>query len=402
MPETEIKRKFAARIAQVQPSMTMAVVDKAASLRSQGRDIIDLGVGEPDYETPDHVKQAAVKALNQGHTRYTKNVGIDELREAVVSKLERVNNLKCNPSQVIVSGGGKHSLFNAMMTLLDAFDEIIIFAPYWVTFPEMAKLTGAKPVIIDTKEANNFEPDLDEVADKMTDKTRAILINSPSNPTGSVFSSKTIQGLVELARKNGAYIISDECYDQIAYDQQPVSPAVYEEDPEFVITVQTMSKSYAMTGWRIGYAAAANDIIKNMAKIQSQSTSHPNSIAQHAAVEALNGDQTFLKEMVIEYRKRRDYVLERLVSIPNLSFSKPDGAFYVFPKVNDYFGLSDGEQTVNNALDLANFLLEEEGVALIPGDGFGAADHIRISYSTSMKELERGLDRFETALQKLK
>jgi len=402
MPETEIKRRFAARIAQVKPSMTMAVVDKAASLRSQGRTIVDLGVGEPDYETPDHIKQAAVEALNQGHTRYTKNVGIDELREAVVSKLERVNNLKYNPSQVIVSGGGKHSLFNAMMTVLDAFDEIIIFAPYWVTFPEMAKLTGANPVIIETKEENNFEPDLDEVADKITDKTKAILINSPSNPTGSVFSSDTIQGLVELARKNGAYLISDECYDQIAYDKQPVSPAVYEEDPEFVITVQTMSKSYAMTGWRIGYAAAANDIIKNMAKIQSQSTSHPNSIAQHAAVDALNGDQTFLKEMVIEYRKRRDYVLERLVSIPNVSFSKPDGAFYVFPKVNDYFGLSDGKQTVNNALDLANFLLEEEGVALVPGDGFGADDHIRISYSTSMKELEEGLDRFETALQKLK
>ncbi|MBD3275707.1 MAG: aminotransferase class I/II-fold pyridoxal phosphate-dependent enzyme [Candidatus Marinimicrobia bacterium] len=398
----EINRKFAARISQVQPSMTMAVVDKAASLRSQGRDIIDFGVGEPDYETPEHVKQAAVEALNQGHTRYTKNVGIDELREAVVSKLERVNNLRYDPSQVIVSGGGKHSLFNVMMTVLDAFDEIIIFAPYWVTFPEMAKLTGAKPVIIGTKEENNFEPDLDEVADKITDKTRAILINSPSNPTGSVFSSQTIQGLVELARENGAYIISDECYDQIVYDKQPVSPAVYEDKPEFVITVQTMSKSYAMTGWRIGYAAAAGEIIQNMAKIQSQSTSHPNSIAQHAAVEALNGDQAFLKEMVTEYRKRRDYVLERLISIPNLSFSKPDGAFYVFPKINDYFGLSAGDQTVDNALDLANFLLDEAGVALVPGDGFGAAEHVRISYSTSMKELERGFDRFEAALQKLK
>jgi aspartate aminotransferase len=402
MPETEINRKFAARIAQVQPSMTMAVVDKAASLRSQGRDIVDLGVGEPDYETPDHVKQAAIQALNQGHTRYTKNVGIDALREAVVAKLERVNNLRYDPSQVIVSGGGKHSLFNAMMTVLDAFDEIIIFAPYWVTFPEMAKLTGAKPVIIETKEENNFEPDLDEVADKITDKTRAILINSPSNPTGSVFSSQTIQGLVDLARETGAYIISDECYDQIAYDKQPVSAAVYEDEPEFVITVQTMSKSYAMTGWRIGYAAAASEIIQNMAKIQSQSTSHPNSIAQHAAVEALNGDQTFLQEMVTEYRRRRDYVLERLISIPNLSFSKPDGAFYVFPKINDYFGLSAGDQTVENALDLANFLLEEAGVALVPGDGFGAADHVRISYSTSMKELERGLDRIEAALQKLK
>ncbi len=396
------KRKFAARIARVQPSMTMAVKDKAATLRSQGRNIIDLGVGEPDYGTPAHIKEAAKLAMDQGHTRYTKNVGIEALRKAIVHKLSRVNNLTYDPSQVIVSNGGKHSLFNTMMTILDAFDEIIIFSPYWVTFPEMAKITGADPVIIQTREHNNFEPDLNEVADNISKKTRAILINSPSNPTGAVYSAETVQGLVELARENNLYIISDECYDQITYDRSSVSPASFEDEPDRVITVQTMSKSYAMTGWRIGYAAAASDIINNMAKIQSQSTSNPNSIAQHAAVEALNGDQQFLKNMIAEYRKRRDYVMDRLEAVPDLTFSKPDGAFYIFPKVSNYFGASYNGEQMDSAMDLANYILEDSGVALVPGDGFGAPEHIRFSYSTSMEELEQGLDRFETALQKLK
>lgn len=393
--------KFASRVDRIQPSMTMAVIEKAATLRSKGIDVVDFGAGEPDYGTPEHVKQAAVQAMKDGHTRYTKNAGIDELREAICHKLSRDNNLEYTPDQILVSNGAKHVLFNSMMAMLSPGDEIIIFSPYWVTFPEMAKLTGATPVIIETKDVNHFEPDLDEVKEAVSSNTRAILMNSPSNPSGMVYSEETIHGIYTICAENDLFLISDECYERVTYGSEAISPAKYEDEPTHVVTVQSLSKSYAMTGWRVGYAAANADLIKNMAKIQSQSASHANSIAQYAAVTALSGDQSFIGDMVKEYHNRRDYVLQRLAEIPDVTCNKPEGAFYVFPNLSAYYGKQFNGTQINDSLDITSFLLEEANVAVVPGGAFGAGNHIRISYATSMRELERGLDRMERALGKL-
>ncbi len=393
--------KFASRVDRIQPSMTMAVIEKAATLRSKGIDVVDFGAGEPDYGTPEHVKQAAVQAMKDGHTRYTKNAGIDELREAICHKLSRDNNLEYTPDQILVSNGAKHVLFNSMMAMLSPGDEIIIFSPYWVTFPEMAKLTGATPVIIETKDVNHFEPDLDEVKEAVSSNTRAILMNSPSNPSGMVYSEEAIHGIYNICAENDLFLISDECYERVTYGSEAISPAKYEDEPTHVVTVQSLSKSYAMTGWRVGYAAANADLIKNMAKIQSQSASHANSIAQYAAVTALSGDQSFIGDMVKEYHNRRDYVLQRLAEIPDVTCNKPEGAFYVFPNLSAYYGKQFNGTQINDSLDITSFLLEEANVAVVPGGAFGAGNHIRISYATSMRELESGLDRMERALGKL-
>jgi len=381
--------------------MTMAVIEKAATLRAQGIDVVDFGAGEPDYGTPEHIREAAKRALDEGHTRYTKNTGIDPLREAICAKLKRDNGLEYSPDEIIVSNGAKHVLFNAMMATLSDGDEIIIFSPYWVTFPEMAKLTGANPVIIQTTETNHFEPSLDEVREKVSENTRAILINSPSNPSGMVYSEDTISGLVDICKRNDLYLISDECYESITYGAEAISPARFEETPEHVITVQSMSKSYAMTGWRVGYAAANKTLVGNMAKVQSQSASHANSIAQYAAIEGLTGDQSFLTSMVQEYEKRRDYVLGRLNKFSGVTCGKPEGAFYAFPNISGYYGKSFHGKTIRDSGGMTDFLLEEANVAVVPGGGFGNDENIRISYATSMQELERGLDRIESALQKL-
>jgi len=393
--------KFADRVDRIQPSMTMAVIEKAATLRAKGIDVVDFGAGEPDYGTPEHIKQAAIQALKDGHTRYTKNAGIDELREAICQKLSRDNDLDYSPDQILVSNGAKHVLFNTMMATLGPGDEIIIFSPYWVTFPEMAKLTGATPVIIETRDTNHFEPDLDEVRQAVTPNTRAILMNSPSNPSGMVYSEETIRGIYDICAKNDLFLISDECYERVTYGVEAVSPAKYEDEPTHVVTVQSCSKSYAMTGWRVGYAAANPKLIKNMAKIQSQSASHANSIAQYAAVTALSGDQSFIGDMVKEYNHRRDFVLQRLAEIPDVTCTKPEGAFYVFPNLSAFYGKQFNGSEINDSLDMTSFLLEEANIAVVPGGAFGADNHIRISYATSMRELERGLERMERALEKL-
>jgi len=381
--------------------MTMAMADRAKTLRRQGVEIVDLSAGEPDFETPEHIKQAAIRALEAGRTKYTKNVGIDELRAAVCQKLARDNDLRYRPEEIIISNGGKHVLFNAFMALLNPGDELIIFAPYWVTFPAMATLAGATPVIVDTRESRGYEPQIEDVRRALTDRTKAILINSPGNPTGAVYSGESVEHLYQLARDQDLFIISDECYDRVAYEETHTPPAVFEERPERVVTVQSVSKPYAMTGWRIGYGAASTDVIDQMAKIQSQSTSNANSIAQYAAVEALTGDQAFLGEMVRHYRERRDFVLARLAEMPGVECATPRGAFYVFPKMEAFYGASVDGQRIENSLDLANFLLETAHVVTVPGAPFGADAHIRLSYATSMKELERGMTRMQTALKKI-
>jgi len=309
--------------------------------------------------------------------------------------------LHYEPNQVIVSNGAKHVLFNTMMAILGNDDELIVFSPYWVTFPEMAKITGATPVIVETSDANHFEPDLDDVRKAITPNTRAILMNSPSNPSGMVYSEKTIRGLYEIALENDLFLISDECYDQITYGAEAISPAQWEDEPTRVVTVQSLSKSYAMTGWRLGYAAGNSNLIKNMSKIQSQSTSHANSITQYAGVAALNDGQFFVEEMVAQFRQRRNFVLERLGKIPGVTCPKPEGAFYVFPNISAHYGKKYDGTSVDNSLDMTNFLLEEANVAVVPGGAFGAEEHVRISYATSMRELERGLERMERALEKL-
>jgi len=399
--KAEKPMKYAERANRIQPSLTMAVIDKSAALRSQGVDLIDLGPGEPDYETPEHIKQAAIQALSDGHTRYTTNVGITPLREAISEKLSRDSGVRASADQIIVSNGGKHALFNAMMAVLDPGSEIIEFSPYWVTFPEMAKLAGAEPVLLSCRETNHFEPDLDEVRDTITDRTAAILMNSPSNPTGVIYSEETVRGLYEIAAEHELFLISDECYDQIVYESGAVYPGMFESEPERVITVQSFSKSYAMTGWRVGYAAGNTELIKQMAKIQSQSTSHANTIAQYAAITALKSDQSFIREMVAEYEKRRNYVLERVRQWEGVTCATPEGAFYVFPNVSGYFGSVVNGRPLRDSMDMADFFLEQAHVTVVPGVGFGADEHIRISYSTSMEELRRGLTRMEKALQQL-
>ncbi len=381
--------------------MTMAVADRAKTLKSQGVEIIDLSVGEPDFDTPGHIKRAAIKAMESGYTRYTKNVGIDALRDAVCMKFSRDNNIEYTSEEIIISNGGKHVLFNATMALLDPGDEIIIFAPYWVTFTEMAKLAGGNPVIIETEESQHFEPDIERVRRAMNQRTKAILINSPGNPTGAVYSKTTVRALVKLAREYGVFIISDECYDRVTYEGYHTSPASFEDSPELVITVQSVSKPYAMTGWRIGYGGANTEIIEQMAKIQSQSTSNANSIAQYAAVEALTGDQFFIGEMVREYQNRRDYALNVLNQIPGVTCSTPQGAFYVFPNVSQYYGQPYKGNSLSSSLDMSYYLLDETHVAVVPGGGFGADEHIRISYATSMQELQRGMERIQLALEAL-
>ncbi|HKJ67245.1 MAG TPA: pyridoxal phosphate-dependent aminotransferase [bacterium] len=402
MSKTTTWRGFSERVLQIQPSMTMEVADRAKTLKSQGVEIIDLSVGEPDFDTPDHIKQAAVKAMESGYTKYTKNVGMDELREAVCAKFRRDNEMEYTPEEIIISSGGKHVLFNVMMALLNPGEEIIIFAPYWVTFTEMARLAGGEPVIITTKESMSYEPDIGRVRRAINPRTKAILINSPGNPTGAVYSEDTIGALVDLAREHGVFLISDECYDRVTYNGRHVSPASLEGSPGLVITVQSVSKPYAMTGWRIGYGGANSEIIEQMAKIQSQSTSNANSIAQYAAVEALTGAQSFIGEMVGEYRRRRDHTLGVLNRIPGVTCSTPQGAFYVFPNIAQYYGHSYDGKTLSSSLDMSYYLLDETHVAVVPGGGFGADDHIRISYATSMQELQRGMERIQLALEALR
>ncbi|AQS59043.1 pyridoxal phosphate-dependent aminotransferase [Desulforamulus ferrireducens] len=396
--------KLADRATGISPSPTLAIDAKAKQMKASGIKVISFGVGEPDFDTPDHIKEAAIVAIKEGDTRYTPAGGTLKLKQAIVDKLRRENGLEYQTNQIVVSVGAKHSLYNAFQVLCQPGDEVILPAPYWVSYLEQIKLAGAEAVIVQTRQENGFKLTADELKAAITPKSRVFLLNSPSNPTGGVYSREELAALGEVLLQHNIAIISDEIYEKLLYDGlEHVSIAsISPELKENTVVINGVSKAYAMTGWRIGYAAAPAHVAKAMADLQSHSTSNPTSIAQAASVVALNGTQEPVKSMVVEFEKRRNYMLERLNAIPGITCPKPGGAFYLYPNVTAYFGKSYQGKSVNNATDLANLLLEVAEVAVVPGIAFGGDDFIRLSYATSMENIKEGLDRIEKLLGELK
>lgn len=388
----------------VKPSPTLAIDAKAKSLKASGVDVISFGVGEPDFDTPENIKEAAIKAIRSGFTKYTPVGGTDELKTAIIEKLKKDNGLIYEKNEIIVSCGAKHCLYNIAEALYDAGDEVILPAPYWVSYPDQIVLNSAAPVIVKTDEGNAFKITPEILEANLSKKTKALILNSPSNPTGLAYDRKSLEAIAEIAVKHDFYIISDEIYEKLIYDGfEHVSIAsLGDEIKQRTIVVNGISKSYAMTGWRIGFAAGPKDIINAMTNIQSQSTSNPTSISQKAAVEALTGTQDFISKMVSEFDKRRKYMVEKLNSIKGVSCIKPVGAFYAFPNVSSYYGRSFKGNSIKSSMDLSAYLLDEAKVAVVPGAAFGDDRYIRLSYATSMENIQKGLDRIESALSNLK
>ncbi len=395
--------KLADRVLSIKPSPTLSIDAKAKALKASGVDIVGFGAGEPDFDTPDNVKEAAIRALKEGFTKYTPVGGIDELKEAIIEKFRIDNGLSYEKEEIIVSCGAKHSLYNISQALFGPGDEVLIISPYWVSYPDQVILSGAEPVIIHTEKDNNFNPEPELIKRHITDRTKAIILNSPSNPTGLAFDEDVLKNIANIAIEKDLYVISDEIYEKILYDGfKHISIASLSgEMKKRTVVVNGLSKSHAMTGLRIGYAAGDKQLIKAMTNIQSQSTSNPTSIVQKAAVEALRGPQDFTALMVSSFKERRDYIVERLNSIEGISCTKPVGAFYVFPDVSSLFGRRYSSGEISSSYDLTSYLLEEAKVAVVPGGAFGSDDHIRLSYATSMENIEKGLDRIEEAVKRL-
>ncbi len=398
--------KLAKRVSLIKPSPTLAITAKAKAMKAEGIDVVGFGAGEPDFDTPENIKEAAIRALKEGFTKYTPVPGIDELKEAIIEKTEKEQGLKYDKSELIVSCGAKHSLYNIAMALFEEGDEVIVPAPYWVTYPDQVVLSGAKPVFIYTKEENEFKVLPEELEEVITDKTKAIILNYPSNPTGATYTKEELEALAEvILRKNpNMWIISDEVYEKIIYDGRThVSIAtVSPEIKERTLLVNAVSKTYSMTGWRIGWVCGNKEVVAAMSKLQSQSTSNPTSIAQKAAVEALKGPQDKVYEMVKAFDERRRYIVERLNSIEGVSCFKPHGSFYVFPNFSGVYGKSYNGKVIENSMDFAAYLLDEFKVAIVPGIAFGDDNCARLSYATSMENIKKGLDRIEEAISKLK
>jgi aspartate aminotransferase len=390
------------RIARIKPSPTLAINAKAQELRRQGVDVISFGVGEPDFDTPKHIKEAAIQAMNEGFTRYTAVGGIDELKDAIIEKFKKDNNLDYDRPEVMVSCGGKHVLYNLAQALLNPGDEVIIPAPYWVSYPPIAILAGATPVIVETDEADNFKLSPSALEKAITSRAKLLVLNSPSNPTGSVYTLEELEGLAEVILRHNLYVVSDDIYEKLLFDGLTfVNIAQVAGMKERTFVVNGVSKSYAMTGWRIGYVAGPREVVAGMTKIQSQSTSNPNSIAQKAALAAIHGPQDVIEMMVDAFDKRRRYLVERLNGIKHVSCNTPQGAFYTFPNLSYYFKGSAGEKPINDSKGLAEYLLTVARVASVPGIAFGADSFIRFSYATSLEVIKEGLDRIEDALGKL-
>ena len=403
------QRMLSQRALHAAPSPTLAITAKANALKAQGKDVISFGAGEPDFDTPQNVKDAAIAALAKGDTKYTPSSGTVALKDAILAKLKRDNGLTYARSEVIVSCGAKHSIYNLMQALLDPGDEVIIPSPYWVSYPEQVKLADGVPVIVPTDEGTGFLATAAQIEGYVTDRTKLVVINSPSNPTGAVYTPAALRDIADLCVGRGLYLMSDEIYEKILYTGSAfVSPASFGEAVKaMTITVNGFSKAHAMTGWRLGYAAADLDIVAAMSKIQDQSTSNPTSIVQAAGVEALNGPQDSVETMRRAFQERRDYIVAALNDIPGVRCLNPGGAFYVFPNVSAFYGKSwkpegDTPRTVGCSDDLAAYLLEAYEVAVIPGSGFGADGNIRLSYATSMENIQRGVARIAEAVQALR
>jgi aspartate aminotransferase len=399
-----ISMKLAERADRIKPSPTLAITAKANAMRAEGIDVISFGAGEPDFDTPDHIKEAAVAAIHEGFTKYTPASGTDELKQAVVEKLMTDNGLSYEKADICVSCGAKHSLYNLAQVLFEGGDEVIVPAPYWVSYPAIVLLADAVPVIVDTKEANGFKMTPAELEAAVTDRTRGVIINSPSNPTGTAYTRDDLRELGEIVKKHELAVISDDIYEKIMYDGASfVTMAEIDEELKACsFVVNGVSKAYSMTGWRIGYAAGPRQVIAAASKLQSQNTSNPVSISQKAALAALQGDQAPTGIMVEEFRKRRDVIVDALNGMPGVSCLKPQGAFYVFPNVSGLYGMVGGKHRVSDSASLTSYLLDVARVAVIPGDDFGNDNHIRLSYATSMENIEQGLQRIKEALGALR
>jgi len=391
------------RAKKIKPSPTLAIDSKAKAMRASGVDVINFGVGEPDFDTPENIKEAAIKAIRDGFTKYTPVGGIDSLKDAIIEKFIRDNNIQYTREEIIVSCGAKHSLYNIAQALYGPGDEVIIPTPYWVSYPDQVLLNDARPVFVKTDERDGFVLESEELESRITRKTKALILNSPSNPTGLTYDKESLERIAEVCLRHGIYIISDEIYEKLVYDGiTHISIAsIDKEIKEKTIVVNGLSKSHAMTGWRIGFTAGPKDIIKAMTNIQSQSTSNPNSIAQMAAIEALRGPQDSVGKMREEFDRRRRFMVAGLNSIEGVSCLNPNGAFYAFPNVSSFFGMSYGEGKIENASDLALYLLEKARVAVVSGDAFGEPNNIRLSYATSMENIEKGIERMRDALKRL-
>ena len=402
----ELEKKMltlSSRVQAIKPSPTLAITAKAKLLQAEGGDVVNFGAGEPDFDTPDNIKAAGIKAIEDGFTNYTAVPGIPQLRQAIVAKLKRENNLDYAENEIVVSCGGKHSFYNLAQALLDPGDEVIIPAPYWVSYPPMVSLAGGVPVVLETTQDEGFKLSPKRLQAAITPKTRAVIINSPSNPTGAAYSEDELRALAEVAVKNSILLISDEIYEHIIYDGfVQLSPA--ELSPEIkahCIILNGVSKSYSMTGWRIGFTAGPAPLIAAMTKIQSQSTSNPTSISQMAAIEAYNGPQDYVVNVLTDFSERRAFIIKALNEIPGISCFNPQGAFYAFPNVEGLLEKSCNGKKIDSSLTLCEVLLDEAKIAAVPGEAFGAPGYMRLSYATSMENIVKGIKRLDDFVKEL-
>ena len=386
----------------VKPSSTLAITAKAKELMSKGIDVVGFGAGEPDFNTPDNICEAAIKAIHDGFTKYTPAEGTLELRKAVCDKFLNFNKVKYEPSQIVVSNGGKHSLTNIFEAILNPGDEVIILAPYWLSYPEIVKLADGVPVFVKGEKTQNYKVTAAQIEAACTEKTKALILNSPSNPSGMIYTREELEAIAEVAVKKDFYVVSDEMYENLIYEGEAISIAsLNDEIYKRTITCSGVAKSYSMTGWRIGFTGSPAPIAKLMGSLQSHQTSNPNSIAQKAALEALVGPQDSVYKMHAEFKKRRDYMVERISSMKLVSALKPQGAFYMFVDISEILNKEYNGAKVGDVNNIAKILIEEYNVAVIPCEDFGCADHIRLSYAISSEQIKKGLDRIEDFLAKV-
>jgi aspartate aminotransferase len=399
-----MKKRIADRVSGISPSLTLAITAKAKAMKAEGEPVISFGVGEPDFNTPDYIIDAAKSAMDKGYTKYTPSSGLLPLRKAICEKLKKDNGLDYEPSQIIVSNGAKHSLFNACFATVEAGDEVIIPAPYWLTYPELVRVCGGVPVYVQTKKENGFKMTAKELKAAITPKTKMLIFNSPCNPTGAVYTKKEVEAIAAVCEEAGIYVIADEIYEKLVYgEEKPYSIANYSEKmKDLTITVNGVSKTYAMTGWRIGYLAAPKDVAKAIDSFQSHATSNPNSIAQYATLAALNASAESVDKMVAVFADRREKMMARLDKMKGVSYVKPDGAFYLMLVTGGLYGKKSGDKVIGNSVDFAAELLEKEKVAVVPGISFGADDCVRLSYSLSLEDILEGLDRIESFVKSLR
>ena len=398
-----MSKKFSNLVEKIKPSFTLQMTARAAELRAQGEDVINFGVGEPDFNTPDHIIEAGKKAMLDGYTKYTPGSGMLELKEAIQTKLKDLTGINYNPENIIVSNGGKQSLSVVCQALFDSGDKVVVFSPYWVSFPEFVTIAGAEPLFVNTIPTKQFEPDFDDLLNKIDESVKGVIINSPSNPTGGVWSDDAIIKLLKLSKENNWIVISDETYEELVYDNEFKAIETLDKHNCEIITIRSMSKTYAMTGWRIGYTTADSDIVKAMSKIQGQTTSCPNAIGQRASIAALLGDQQPVKNMKEKFRNRRTVMFNELNSLKHVQCDMPGGAFYMFPDFSYYLNKKNPEgKILQDTFDLSDYILADAKVVTVAGDGFGASGYLRFSFATNKETIIKGIQRIRKSLEKLK